>query len=55
MHAETLIENPAATADGEISELHTRRLEKNIIAAPASWLWSHRRWKYKRPAAEVGK
>jgi Kdo2-lipid IVA lauroyltransferase/acyltransferase len=51
MFAETIVENPAATADGEISEIHTRRLEKDIIAAPENWLWSHRRWKHKRPSA----
>ena len=46
--AEILIENPASTADGEISEMHTRRLEQDIIAQPENWLWSHRRWKHKR-------
>lgn len=46
--AELLSENPAATADGEITELHTRRLEKDIISQPGTWLWSHRRWKHKR-------
>jgi KDO2-lipid IV(A) lauroyltransferase len=50
MFSETLVENPATTADGEISELHTRRLEKDINEQPQDWLWSHRRWKYKRPA-----
>ncbi len=49
LHAEMLVADPAATAEGEISELHTRRLEKDIIAAPETWLWSHRRWKHKRP------
>ena len=49
MFAETLVENPAATRDGEITEMHTQRLEKDIREQPASWLWSHRRWKYKRP------
>ena len=49
MHAEVLTDNPAATADGEISEMHTKRLEKDIIAHPETWLWSHRRWKHKRP------
>ena len=49
IHAETMCENPARTADGEISEMHTRRLEKDIIAHPETWLWSHRRWKHKRP------
>ena len=51
MHAEILIENPKNTVDGEISEMHTRRLEKDILARPENWLWSHRRWKHKKPAA----
>jgi len=50
MEGEILTENPKATADGEISEMHTRRLEKDIIANPPFWLWTHRRWKHKRPA-----
>ena len=49
MFSETLVENPAQTTDGEISELHTRRLERDINEQPQDWLWSHRRWKYKRP------
>jgi len=48
MHAETLVENPGSTKDGEITEMHTKRLEQDIIAQPESWLWSHRRWKHKR-------
>ncbi len=47
--AETLVEDPATTAEGEISELHTRRLEKDVIEQPEIWLWSHRRWKHKKP------
>ncbi len=46
--AETLFENPKATTDGEISEAHTRKLEKEIREQPEIWLWSHRRWKHKR-------
>lgn len=49
--AETLVEEPARTAEGEISELHTRRLEQDISAQPEIWLWSHRRWKHKRPVS----
>lgn len=50
---ELLCENPAATQDGELTELHTRRLERDIIMQPETWLWSHRRWKHKRPAAQA--
>lgn len=46
--AETLVERPAETGEGEISELHTRRLEQDINEIPEIWLWSHRRWKHKR-------
>ncbi len=49
--AETLVEESAKSKEGEISEMHTRRLEKDIIAHPETWLWSHRRWKHKRPVS----
>lgn len=48
MTAEMLCENPKETSKGEISELHTKRLEKDIIEKPELWLWSHKRWKHKR-------
>jgi KDO2-lipid IV(A) lauroyltransferase len=47
--AETLFENPKETAEGEISEAHTRKLENEIRQQPEIWLWSHRRWKHRRP------
>jgi len=47
--ADLLVETPSLTTKGEISEMHTRRLEKDIIDAPDTWLWSHRRWKHKKP------
>lgn len=43
-----LTEHPKELAEGQISELHTRQLEKNIREQPHTWLWSHRRWKHKR-------
>ena len=46
--AETLFENPKDTQEGEISEAHTRKLEKDILLQPEIWLWSHRRWKHSR-------
>lgn len=46
--------NPAETAEFEITEMHTHFLEDMIKEAPAYWLWSHRRWKYK-PVPKVSK
>jgi KDO2-lipid IV(A) lauroyltransferase len=46
---ELLFANPASTSEGEILEKFTRHLEKDIISDPVIWLWSHRRWKHKRP------
>ena len=46
--AEVLVESPAQEAPGNITTLHTARLEADIVDQPATWLWSHRRWKHKR-------
>ncbi|ALD21499.1 lysophospholipid acyltransferase family protein [Hymenobacter sp. DG25A] len=35
-----------------ITEAFARAMEKDIRAAPADYLWSHRRWKHKRPVGE---
>lgn len=48
IHCELISENPAETAEYEITELHTRALERCIIKEPYPWLWSHRRWKHSR-------
>lgn len=47
IYTDMLIKNPRKSAEGEISEAHTRKLEKDIMAQPEIWLWSHRRWKHK--------
>ncbi len=46
---EMLCEDPKSSKENEIIELFVRRLEKEIIKMPETWLWSHRRWKQKRP------
>lgn len=33
---------------GELTSKYMKMLEQNIIAEPAFWLWSHKRWKNKR-------
>lgn len=48
MFAELLFENPKNASEGEITEAHTKKLEKNIKEQPEVWIWSHRRWKHKR-------
>lgn len=48
--ADVLVQEPKNTREGEITELHTRRLEQDIMKQPEIWLWSHRRWKHRRPA-----
>lgn len=46
--AEVLVESPAREPQGNVTALHTARLEADIIQQPETWLWSHRRWKHKR-------
>jgi Kdo2-lipid IVA lauroyltransferase/acyltransferase len=48
---ELLVENPRNCKPGEITEIHTKRLEQDIIRDPDVWAWSHKRWKHKRPVA----
>lgn len=49
MEVETLVETPMDTAIGEITEIHTKRLERDIRNYPDLWLWTHRRWKHRKP------
>ena len=44
-----LAADPSITTPGQILEAYTRHLEKDIIAQPHTWLWSHKRWKHTRP------
>jgi len=42
--------DPKAQPEFAITEMHLRALESLIIESPQNWLWSHKRWKHKRPA-----
>ena len=44
-----LIENPANVNAEDILMAYVNKLEEIIQAEPEYWLWSHRRWKHKRP------
>lgn len=50
VESELLFDSPKDTKPGEISEAHTTRLERDIIAQPEIWLWTHKRWKHSRPS-----
>lgn len=49
MNATVITMEPNSLEDGVITDLHSQALEKNIREQPYIWLWSHRRWKHKRP------
>ena len=46
---EELCVNSSTTSDQEITKLHLAKLERDINNQPETWLWTHRRWKHKRP------
>jgi KDO2-lipid IV(A) lauroyltransferase len=50
LNIELLNEHTAGLSENEITEVHVRHLEKIIIDNPEYWIWSHRRWKHKKPA-----
>ncbi len=49
---ELITDDPKSMKYGAITEAHTMLLEKDINRHPQYWLWSHRRWKHKKPPAE---
>lgn len=49
MELKLITDNPRLMQWGEITEAHTHLLEKEILARPQFWLWSHKRWKRNLP------
>ena len=45
---ETITTDPKSEPEGAITEKHVRVMEKQILAKPEYWLWSHKRWKKRR-------
>lgn len=52
---ELACEHPQLTANGEITRKITEMLEADIVKQPEFWLWSHRRWKLKKPEKKIKK
>ncbi len=46
---ELLFEHTSGLPEHVITESHVRRLEEIIRENPEYWIWSHRRWKHKKP------
>lgn len=51
MGCEIITEKPNELEEGVITDLHCKALERNIREQPYIWLWTHRRWKHKRPVS----
>jgi len=49
VHFEDLELSPKNTSPNEITEKFIKRAEKDILRDPTSYLWSHDRWKFKKP------
>jgi KDO2-lipid IV(A) lauroyltransferase len=47
---ELLYENPTEVSEVEIMKAYIKKMEEVISRQPEFYLWSHRRWKHKRPA-----
>ena len=47
---ELLFESTTGLPEYEVTEKHVKRLEDLIREKPEYWIWTHRRWKYKKQA-----
>ncbi len=47
-----LTDDPKSMPHQEITYLHSKRLEEDIIRDPRYWLWSHKRWKIRHLAPD---
>ena len=46
---EIITDEPESLKPYEITEKHVELLEEEIRLRPELWMWSHRRWKHKKP------
>ncbi len=50
LNIELLFDHTAGLPEYQITETHVRKLEAIIREKPEYWIWSHRRWKHKKPS-----
>ena len=48
-----ITQEPGEEQHGNITEKYIRHLEHTINQKPEYWLWSHRRWKHKKPNTAI--
>ena len=48
-----IAEPPYFKNDHTVLDRYISKIEQQIREKPAGWLWSHRRWKHKRPVAKI--
>jgi KDO2-lipid IV(A) lauroyltransferase len=53
LNVELLFEHTEGLPEFLITDTHVKRLEDIINQKPEYWIWSHRRWKHKRPVENV--
>jgi KDO2-lipid IV(A) lauroyltransferase len=53
LNIELLFNHTKGLPDHLITETHVKRLEQIIREKPEYWIWSHRRWKHKKPVENV--
>ena len=49
LNVELLFEHTKDLPEYSVTNAHVKRLEEIIIDKPEYWIWSHRRWKHKKP------
>ncbi len=50
---EKITDHPETEPYGFIIETYAAKLQRDIEAGPASWLWSHKRWKHKEQVKKM--
>lgn len=46
---ELLVENPKEVSEAEIMKIYIHKMEEIIKESPEYYLWTHKRWKHRRP------